>query len=138
MSAGYSGTPLVRKLGIKVGYQVVLLYTPDNYLTTLGDLPDDVNLLNELPEKAESVEFIQAFYQERVDLEAEFDQLKQAIRKDGMVWISWLKKASKIPTDINENVVREIGLGHGLVDVKVAAVDNIWSGLKFVYRVEDR
>ena len=84
------------------------------------------------------MDLVQFFTTERTELEAQFPSLKQAIAYDGSLWISWPKKASKVKTDLNENVIREIGLDNGLVDVKVCAVDEIWSGLKFVFRVEDR
>jgi hypothetical protein len=84
------------------------------------------------------LDFVQFFTKERAELEAEFPALKQAIASNGSLWISWPKKASKVATDLNENIVREVGLAHGLVDVKVCAVDEIWSGLKFVFRVKDR
>ena len=135
MTAGYSGTPLVKKLGIKPGQTILILNPPDDYAATLGDLPDDVTQAEKL---AGPMDFIQFFTKERAELEDRFDSLKAALKPDGMLWISWPKKASKIPTDLDGNRVREIGLAHGLVDVKVAAVDAIWSGLKFVYRLEDR
>ena len=136
MTAGYSGRPLVKKLGIKSGARVLLLHAPAGYLELLGELPADVTIDSEREEGAYDV--AHGFYQWRVHYEAEFAQLKGAIRKDGMVWISWYKKASKMPTDITEDVVREVALAGGLVDVKVAAIDAQWSGLKLVYRLADR
>ena len=133
--AGYSGTPLIKKLGIKDGFRVAFVHAPDDYDATLGTLPDGVEHLSLSDGE---LDFVQAFYTERDTLEEDFAALKAAIVKNGMVWISWPKKASKIPTDLDENIIREIGLAQGLVDVKVAAVDNIWSGLKFVYRTQDR
>jgi hypothetical protein len=133
--AGYSGRPLIKKLGIKEGYRVAFVNAPDDYDSILGTLPDAVENLS-LSEG--ELDFVQAFYTERNKLEDEFPALKAAIVKDGMLWISWAKKASKIATDLDENIIREIGLAQGLVDVKVAAVDNKWSGLKFVYRTQDR
>ena len=133
--AGYSGTPLIKKLGIKAGHRVAFVNAPDAYDATLGVLPDGVECLSL---RDGELDFVQAFYTERDKLEDDFAALKAAIAKDGMLWISWAKKASKIPTNLDENIVREIGLAQSLVDVKVAAVDNIWSGLKFVYRTADR
>ncbi len=135
MSAGYSGTPLIKKLGIKPGYKIIILNAPDNYAATLGPLPDDVTQPNTLDAL---LDFIHFFSKDRAELEAEFPNLKAALAYDGMLWISWPKKASKVPTDLNENIIRDIGLRNGLVDVKVAAIDTVWSGLKFVYRLEDR
>ena len=136
MTAGYSGTPLIKKLGIKSGYRVALLRAPANYLELLGELPTDVAIDFEL--SGGDYDFVQAFFQWRADYAAEFAGLKAAIRKDGLIWISWYKKAAKMPTDITEDVVRELALAVRLVDVKVAAIDPQWSGLKLVYRREDR
>ena len=136
MTAGYSGTPLVKKLGIKRDSRIALLQAPGHYLELLGKLPISVEIDFELADG--DYDFIQAFYQWRADYEADFDQLKSAIVKDGMVWISWYKKAAKMPTDITEDVVRDVALARGLVDVKVAAIDAQWSGLKLVYRLQDR
>ena len=136
MSAGYSGTPLVKKLGIKPGHRLALLNAPDGYLDLLGDLPADVTWDADL--SRERYDFAQAFFVWRGDYESAFASLKSAIKKDGMLWISWYKKAARMPTDITEDVVREVALAGGLVDVKVAAIDSQWSGLKLVYRKEDR
>lgn len=133
--AGYSKRSLVEKLGIKAGSNIIILNAPDGYDKTLGELPADVFVA---PSLASTVGFIQFFSKEREELDKTFPALKQAIAHDGMLWISWPKGASKIATDLNENVIREIGLQNGLVDVKVIAVDEVWSGLKFVYRVKDR
>ena len=133
--AGYSKRSLVTKLGIKPGYRVCFINAPPDYNRTLGRLPADVEPADRLEG---SVDLVQFFTTERTELEAQFPRLKQAIAYDGSLWISWPKKASKVKTDLNENVIREIGLDNGLVDVKVCAVDEIWSGLKFVFRVEDR
>ena len=135
MSAGYSGTPLIKKLGIKPGFIIAVLNPPADYDQTLGELPDDVDKMDSLDG---TFDFIHFFTKDRAELEAEFPNLKAALKPDGMLWVSWPKKASKVPTDLDENMIRDIGLGNGLVDVKVAAIDAIWSGLKFVYRLEDR
>ena len=136
MTAGYSGTPLVKKLGIKRGNRLALLHAPDHYLELLGELPPDVAIDFELA--GGEYDFLHAFYQWRRDYEAQFADLKSAIHKNGMIWISWYKKAAKMPTDITEDVLRDVALAGGLVDVKVAAIDAQWSGLKLVYRREDR
>ena len=136
MTAGYSGTPLVKKLGIKPGARMALLNPPDHYLDLLGELPADVAI--DAGVDGNDYDFVQAFFVWRADYEAAFDDLKSAIKKDGMLWISWYKKAAKMPTDITEDVVRDVALARGLVDVKVAAIDAQWSGLKLVYRIQDR
>jgi hypothetical protein len=134
-TAGYSKRTLVEKLGIKSGTQVVVLGAPASYPALLGTLPAGVTLHSRLPTSAG---FIHQFVRRRRDLAAEFLRLTRALKDEGTLWISWPKQTSGVDTDLNENVVREIGLSHGLVDVKVAAVDEVWSGLKFVRRVENR
>ncbi len=133
--AGYSGTPLIRKLGIKPGFRVVFLNVPDGYRAQLGDLPDDVQSSQRLGKGADFVHF---FTDRRAALERRFPALKRGIGPSGMLWVSWPKRSSGVATDLDGNLVREIGLRSGLVDVKVCAVDDVWSGLKFVYRVRDR
>ena len=118
MTAGYSGTPLVKKLGIKPGFQLALLNAPAHYFDLLGDIPADVAIDHDLDRTG--YDFVHAFYIRRVDYEANFPRLKSAIHKDGLIWISWYKKAAKMPTDITEDVVRDVALAGGLVDVKVA------------------
>lgn len=132
--AGYSKTPLLKKLGIKPGDRVRFVNAPENYAELLGPLPEAVQIVGD----EENVNFIHFFSKSRVEFETQFHELKLALAKDGMLWISWPKKAAKVETDLDGNIVREFGLANGLVDVKVAAVDDIWSGLKFVYRLEDR
>jgi hypothetical protein len=135
MTAGYSGTPLAKKLGVKAGYRVAVVNMPSHYMDLLGVLPDGI----EFVDLAEGqLDFIHLFAEDRAFLEAQFPILKTALAFDGALWVSWYKKAAKIPTDVDENIARDIGLGNGLVDVKVAAIDAQWSGLKFVYRVKDR
>jgi len=133
--AGYSKKTLVEKLGIKEGSTLVILNPPSNYDKVLGKLPIDVARLQLL--KAE-MDFIHYFTKERKDLEKNFPKLRKALAQNGSLWISWTKSSSGIATDLNENIVREIGLKNGLVDVKVCAIDEVWSGLKFVVRVKDR
>ena len=133
--AGYSGKPLVEKLGLKDGWVIAILNAPKGYDRLLGKLPRQV-----MP-KATAVgplDFIQFFTKEKQELERRFAELARALAPAGMLWISWPKKASGVATDLTEDVIRVIGLAHGLVDVKVAAVDEVWSGLKFVRRVKDR
>jgi len=135
MGAGYSKKTLVEKLGIKPGYRVALINPPADYDATLGKLPDRVAVSAQATGK---IEFIQCFVMTQHELHVVFDDLKESLLPAGMLWISWPKKASKLPTDLDENIIREFGLAHGLVDVKVCAVDETWSGLKFVYRLKDR
>ena len=124
--AGYSGTPLPQKIGIKDG-QVVFL---DRAPAGLG-----LDGRTRLPR---SIDVTLTFHTQRSGLERRLPQLVERTVSDGMVWVCWPKKASKVPTDLDENVVREIGLAAGVVDVKVAAIDETWSGLKFVRRLSDR
>lgn len=135
MTAGYSGKPLAQKLGIKPGQRLIILNPPADYAATLGELPDGVDVAATLDVQ---VDFIHFFTPQQAELEAAFPRLKAALLPTGMLWISWPKKAAKMPTDLDENIIREIGLAIGLVDVKVAAVDERWSALKFVYRLKDR
>jgi hypothetical protein len=135
MSAGYSNRSLAQKLGIKAGSVVALVNAPDNYDKLLGVLPEGVTVVGE-PKK--DVEFIQVFVTRRNGLENQVLKLKDRLKPDGMLWISWPKRSSKLATDLSDSVVREVGLRNGLVDVKVCAVDESWSGLKFVRRLKDR
>jgi hypothetical protein len=132
---GYSATPLVKKLGLKPGIRAIFINSPEHYAQTLGPLPPGIEFGATLKGQ---FDFIQLFTTQRADLEARLPELKAALAKSGMLWISWPKKAAKVATDITEDVLREVILPQGLVDVKVIAVDNVWSGLKFVFRVENR
>ena len=131
--AGYSGAPLIKKLGIKDGMRVWFRRAPDHYLALLGDVPTDLDeaALND-------INFIHVFYYERADFEQELPGLMDKMARDGMTWVSWPKKASKVPTTMSEDIIREVALPMGLVDVKVCAVDEIWSGLKLMIRKELR
>ncbi|MSQ33318.1 MAG: DUF3052 family protein [Dehalococcoidia bacterium] len=133
--AGYSQRSLVEKLGIKPGYRIHIANPPAGYAQTLGPLPASVSQSQDL---RGPLDFIQLFAKERRVLVAALPSLKAALAQTGMLWVSWPKMASKVPTDLSENVVREIALSHGLVDVKVCYVDETWSGLKLVYRLKDR
>ncbi len=135
MTAGYSKRSLVEKLGIKPGMKLAFFNPPDSYFELLGDLPEEISFAQEVDDQ---VDFIHFFTTESAELETQFPYLKTALSPMGMLWISWPKGSAKLPTDLNENVIREIGLENGLVDVKVIAVDEVWSGLKFVYRLKDR
>jgi hypothetical protein len=126
--AGYSGTPLHQKLGFKPGMKAHL--SGAVYKAPAG--------VTAVSKPAGLLDFIHVFTAQRADLEQRFPALTRALAPAGMLWVSWPKGASKVKTDLNENLVREIGLRAGLVDVKVCAVDEIWSGLKFVRRLKDR
>lgn len=134
-AAGYSKRTLVEKLGIKSGIRAVALGAPPTYRNLLGTLPTGARLLSRLPASAT---FIHQFVHRRGDLAAALPRLARALEDEGTLWISWPKQSSGVATDLNENVIRGLGLSHGLVDVKVAAIDEVWSGLKFVRRVENR
>jgi len=134
MPAGYSKKSLVEKLGIKDGFAIAILGAPKNYAATLGKLPSAVKQTSKIKGPLDLVQF---FCSKRTRLEEEFPTLKGALSQSGMLWVSWPKGSSGVPTDLTENVVRDIGLANGLVDVKVCAVDETWSGLKFVFRLKD-
>jgi hypothetical protein len=133
--AGYSGTPLVQKIGIRPGHRIILRNHPASFLKDLGKLPEGAAALERLSGKADVIVY---FTDKRAALEKDFSGLASALEQNGMLWVGWPKKASGKPTDLTENVVREIGLDRGLVDVKVCAIDETWSGLKFVMRLRDR
>jgi hypothetical protein len=133
--AGYSGTPLVQKLGIKPGFAVAFVKAPAGFVKQL-DLPHGVKIRS--PRSTRELDFVLFFVKQRTELLAGFSQYASKLKANGVLWISWPKKTSGVKSDLTDNVVREIGLAAGLVDVKVCAVDEIWSGLKFVYRVADR
>ncbi len=135
MTAGYSGTPLDRKLGIKPELTVTVVNAPKHYRRLLGRLPTGVKIT----ERGNGpLDFIHCFATKRALLNSKFAVLERALAPAGALWISWPKGASRVPTDLTEDVIRAIGLAHGLVDVKVCAVDETWSGLKFVRRLRDR
>ena len=131
---GYSGTPLAKKLGLKGGMRVLEVDAPAHFRALIADAPADVIWLA----RTAPFDFGIAFATSAASVRAAFAKLEPKLAQDGMVWISWPKKASAVKTDLDENVVREIGLDAGLVDVKVCAIDATWSGLKFVRRLRDR
>jgi hypothetical protein len=133
--AGYSGTPLLKKLGIKPGHAVFVHNPPPKYFDWLSPLPGDINVVQQL--KGE-LNFIHIFVPDMKSLKTWFVKSKKNLKKDGMLWISWPKKSSGVATDLDEDLIRDFGLKEGLVDVKVCAVDEVWSALKFVVRVKDR
>ncbi|HET9777398.1 MAG TPA: DUF3052 domain-containing protein [Gemmatimonadaceae bacterium] len=132
-SAGYSGTPLVRKLGIKPGARIQVVSEPPDFRSVLGPMPEGVK-----PSPRGELDFAMVFTRTIADLEKRFVVLRDRLAPNGSLWVSWPKKSSGVPTELTENVVRDFGLEHGLVDVKVCAVDETWSGLKFVRRLKDR
>ncbi len=132
--AGYSGTPLVRKLGIRDGMTVLAVDAPAAYAAIVPDLPAGVVVCDD----AARADVAHLFVTRRAGLQDRIGQLGECVRPDGMLWVSWPKKSSKLATDVTEDVVREAALAAGLVDVKVCAIDQTWSGLKLVYRLADR
>lgn len=134
MKAGYSSTPLYKKLGIKEGFAVKLVDPPSNYNKLVGVILKEVELTN----GKKDIDFIHFFVNKAKDLEMVLPELMKQIKKNGMIWVSWYKASAKKPTELTENIVRDTALAIGLVDVKVCAVDEDWSGLKLVYRLKDR
>jgi hypothetical protein len=132
--AGYSGTPLPRKLGIKAGQKIWYSGAPDGYAREISK----VGRLEVARTLRKGQDFIHFFAGRRAALNREIPRLRDSMKPDAILWISWPKKSSGVVTDLDENVVREVGLAAGLVDVKVCAVDDVWAGLKFVVRLRDR
>ena len=133
---GYSGTPLVRKLGIKPGTKLVVVGdVPDEYRTWLGPLPERTTITGRGRPPFQAVH---VFVTTRAELAKQLAHLRKTLTPDGYVWVSWPKKASRVPTNITEDVIREVALPLGFVDIKVCAVSEVWSGLKLVIRVSER
>ncbi|MGO8983724.1 MAG: DUF3052 family protein [Terriglobales bacterium] len=135
--AGYSGTPLAKKLGIKDDFRVALLHLPDEVRVEISGALEKCRLQS-LASKNKDFDFIFLFTKSRAALELELPAAANALAPAGMLWISWPKKSSGVSTDLTENVIREAGLNAGLVDIKVCAVNDVWSGLKFVIPVRNR
>ncbi|MGZ5189472.1 MAG: DUF3052 family protein [Flavisolibacter sp.] len=133
--SGYSGTPLAKKLGIKDRFKIAVLNEPDHYYTLFEDMPPDVDIHHNLNSKLDVIHY---FVTEAKELSDNISSLKNSIVQNGMIWISWPKQSSKVPTDITEDVIRAIAIQNGLVDIKVCAVDNVWSALKLVIPVKER
>jgi hypothetical protein len=133
--AGYSGTPLPSKLGIGEETRLTIVGAPNGFDDTLGRLPPGVEVRQRLAGRSD---VIVCFTTRRADLAHRFARLKRALEPDGGLWVAWPKRASGVPTDLTEDVVREVALAHGLVDNKVCAIDETWSGLRLVYRLKDR
>lgn len=130
---GYSGTPLIRKLGIKPGARLQFVSAPKNFGELVGELPEGSRVA-----PSGILDFAILFVKSQSDLKKGFARLRDRLETNGMLWVSWPKKTSGVTTDLNEGVVRTFGLESGLVDVKVCAIDDTWSGLKFVRRLKDR
>ena len=133
--AGYSGTPLAKKLGFKEGSRIRISKAPDNYLALVSPRPENVQISKAFRKDIDIWHF---FTRSSVELSTQLPRQLKAIRQNGMIWVSWPKKASKVPTDVTEDVIRKMALPLGLVNVKVCALDDIWSGLKLVIRKELR
>src|SRR5438270_1445908 len=133
--AGYSETPLAKKLGIKERSRIALVNEPRSFRKTLGELPNGVSFLGD---SAKNIDLILFFVKSQAELSRRFTKLASKLAPAGMLWIAWPKKASGVSSDLSDGVVRETGLAAGLVDTKVCAIDEVWSGLKFVIRLMDR
>jgi len=135
VDSGYSGTPLAKKLGLKPPLKLLTINAPKEYKAWLGDLPEGVKLST----KAEKpVEAVHVFTTDSLFLDATLSKLRNELKQDGFIWVSWPKKSSKVSTDITEDTIRAIALPLGFVDIKVCAVSEIWSGLKLVIRKSER
>jgi hypothetical protein len=135
VTAGYSKRTLAEKLGIKPGIRIAALAAPPEYAALLGRLPEGATCHSRL---SPPDGFIHWFVRDRKDLAANFPRTARALADDGSLWVSWPKQSSGVKSDLNENIIREMGLKEGLVDVKVIAVDDVWSGLRFVRRIVNR
>jgi len=133
--AGYSDTPLARKLGIKEGVRIALVNAPKEFQKQLGALPAHAQIV--MPAR-KPLDMVLLFADAEKSLAQAFKSLKRKLSTDGMIWIAWPKKSSGVATDLSFECVQRIGLRNGLVDVKICAIDHKWSGLKFVYRLTDR
>jgi hypothetical protein len=132
--AGYSGTPLLKKIGIKTDHRVLLINAPKGFANTLGELPENAKSVAQGKPFDVGIVFVTS----KADLEKNLRAFHGAMEQNGMIWAAWPKKTSGVVTDLVEDKIREIGLAAGLVDVKVCAIDDTWSGLKFVIRLADR
>lgn len=135
MTSGYSGTPLAQKLGLASGMRAWFHNMPDSVRAEID--PEALNI-DEVAAASAGLQCAHIFITERADLERQVQALRSLIAPNGFIWVSWPKKASKVPTDVTEDVIREVALPTGLVDIKVCAVDDVWSGLKLVIRKELR
>lgn len=134
--SGYSGTPLSQKLGLKDGMKIWLVHAPDSYESMFDRWPENMKVYREEP--PEFIDFIHWFCTDASHLSSYFDQIKARLERDGLLWVSWPKASSAMKTNLKRDLIRQFILAGGLVDVKVAAINEDWSGLKFVYRIKDR
>jgi hypothetical protein len=135
MMPGYSGTPLIKKLGFKAELTVLAVAAPPEYADWLGEIPEGVRIVSET---SKPVQAAHVFVTSRKDLEKYLSSLRKRLEQNGFVWVSWPKKTSKVESDVTEDTIREIALPLGFVDIKVCAVSDVWSGLKLVIRKEQR
>jgi len=133
--AGYSSTPLPKKLGIKEGSRIALINAPENLQRELGALPDGAVFVARL---TKPLDIVLLFVLTERALLRDFAKLAEKLASNGMIWVAWPKKSSGVATDLTFDCVQRIGLDSGLVDVKICAIDDVWSGLKFVFRLKDR
>jgi hypothetical protein len=136
--AGYSGTPLLKKLGLKPQFRIAFFQLPTGVKAELKDTLSDCLLVKDGKDSSGPLDFAMIFIKSQAEMKEQFSKFARRLAPAGMLWVNWPKKTSGIATDLNENDVRRLGLLAGLVDVKVCAVDEVWSGLKFVIRVKDR
>lgn len=135
MAAGYSGTPLAKKLGVKDGSKVLVVGAPEGYIKLLEPFPVAVQFVSKL---SKSVDIVHIFTDQKAELQKALTAFRKTLGPTAMVWVSWPKKSAKVPTDITEDTVRQVALPLGFVDIKVCAVTDVWSGLKLVVRKELR
>jgi hypothetical protein len=133
--AGYSGTPLPKKLGLRENQRIALVNAPAGFEKTLGALPQNAEIVKRL---SYPLDLVILFVDQEKHLTKQFSSIASKLAPNGMIWVAWPKKSSGVPTDLTFDRVQRIGLDSGLVDVKICAVDEVWSGLKFVIRVKDR
>ncbi|MDX6611823.1 MAG: hypothetical protein QOD75_1009 [Blastocatellia bacterium] len=135
MMAGYSGTPLIKKLGIKENFRIALVGAPPDFVNLLDPLPETVSIN---ARTRQPLDFVLLFAEQEGKLRRNFSRYAAKLQPAGMIWVAWPKKSSGVATDLAFNNVQALGLAAGLVDVKICAVDEVWSGLKFVFRLKDR
>jgi len=135
MQAGYSTNPLFKKLGLKEGFHVLFIHSPENYGDMIGEMMDKLIVKQK---RSNDLNFIHLFTNSQKEFEGLLPVLKLQIKKDGIIWVSWYKKSSGKKTELRENMIRDTAIAIGLVDVKVCAIDDDWSALKLVYRIKDR
>ena len=133
--AGYSGTPLPKKLGLRENQRIALVNAPAGFEKTLGVLPQNTEILKGL---SNPLDLVMLFVDQEKQLTQQFSSIASKLAPNGMIWVAWPKKSSGVPTELTFDRVQRIGLDSGLVDVKICAIDEVWSGLKFVIRVKDR